>query len=352
MRRTELVSAIRDIGRALEESKIPEVLKSVSSEGDPEGMGPRAIPVMFAVMKEYAKQTINFGEIHNAIIDTFGLKELSDPDWWANHILSSEKPGTDLRVMSWRVRFILGGLPSILSLLQYDYEQTDSQQDNLPIGTSVLKIILFEEKNAFSSPQRLVVALEGLTEVYEACARIEKVSVNTISVLACDSGSDKSFDFLGIAKVFEQVRLIINDMWDKIVYFRHFEEEKKIELVTKHLKVLETTSEMANNNQLSNEEAEIIKKLTISGVSKLMEAGVATDELNQRKVYEPRQLLSPERKLLAVIASDSDKGDVEVENGNDKGEMKSWFENLSDEAVDKLKNLIGENGNKTDKNDE
>ena len=250
------------------------------------------------------------------------------------------------------MRFILGGLPSILSLLQYDYEQTESQQANLRIGTSVLKIILFEEENAFSSPQRLVVALQGVTEVYEACARIEKESANTISVLACDSGSDKSFDFLGVAKVFEQVRLIINDMWDKIVYFRHFEEEKKIELVTKHLKILETTSEMANNNHLSNEEAEIIKKLTISGVSKLMEAGVATDELNQRKVQEPRQLLSPERKLLAVIERESDKDDIEVEDGNDKGEMKHRFENLSDEEVDTLKNIVGKKENKTDKDNE
>ena len=335
MRRIELISAIRDIGRALEESHIPEVLKDVSSpEDERERMGPHSIPSMFAVMKEYGKQTINFGEIHNAIIDTLGLKELGDPNWWANHILGADKTGTSLSTMSWRVRFILGGLPSILSLLQYDYEQTESQQANLRIGTSVLKIILFEEENTFSSPQRLVVALQGVTEVYEACARIEKESANTISVLACDSGSDKSFDFLGVAKVFEQVRLIINDMWDKIVYFRHFEEEKKIELVTKHLKILETTSEMANNNHLSNEEAEIIKKLTISGVSKLMEAGVATDELNQRKVQEPRQLLSPERKLLAVIERESDKDDIEVEDGNDKGEMKHRFENLSDEEVD------------------
>ena len=68
---------------------------------------------------------------------------------------------------------------------------------------STLSVTIIEENHRFSSPARLIKVLDSISKLYEACAILTEQSPEGLSVIACDSGSDKSFDFLGLAKVME-----------------------------------------------------------------------------------------------------------------------------------------------------
>ena len=71
-----------------------------------------------------------------------------------------------------------------------------------------------------------------MQKMYEGCARIHKENENGLSVVAIDSGGDKSFDFLGVAKVMEEIRQIVLDLWDRVVFFRERKFEHRLELIT------------------------------------------------------------------------------------------------------------------------
>ena len=122
--------------------------------------------------------------------------------------------------------------------------------------------------------------------------------------------------------------------------------EKRIDLVTKQLDVLQKAADLANDSNFSNEEVEIIKRQIISGTSKLIEAGVSTPELDQRKTNEPRELLSPEPKLLAGFTVETEGRGSQSQNSDDDNSAKSWLDSLSSDEIEKLKSVHEEDQKK------
>jgi hypothetical protein len=105
------------------------------------------------------------------------------------------------------VRFSLKFLPRIVHMLDRETRIAPAGTEENP--NEILSIYLNEEENNLSSPERLILMLSGVQKLYEGCARLTGNTINTISVVACDSGTEKTFDFLGLAKIFEEVRGII-----------------------------------------------------------------------------------------------------------------------------------------------
>jgi hypothetical protein len=119
-------------------------------------------------------------------------------------------------------------------------------------------------------------------------------------VIACDSGSDKSFDFLGAAKVIAGLKELILTMWDRVVYYREKKLDAKLDLIGKALPIIGKIEELKAAGSLEPEQAELIKQKVLGGVHKLLETGIVIPEISLRATYNPRQLMAPEPKLLTV----------------------------------------------------
>ena len=160
-------------------------------------------------------------------------------------------------------------------------------------------------------------------------------------LLACDSGSDKSFDFLGLAKLVEMVKEIILSLWDRVVFFREKQMGERIDLIAKSLPVIERIVEMEKLNHLAPEQAEILRRNIVSGVEKFIQAGAIIPEVESHSRYNPRQLMAPEPKLLAMpTTSVSQHSESHTPSNTSKvdhlsPEAKAEFERLFKEMMSK-----------------
>ncbi|MHC4331729.1 MAG: hypothetical protein ACYSWW_26805, partial [Planctomycetota bacterium] len=100
------------------------------------------------------------------------------------------------------IRFAQDHLPKVVSLLARQSDRISQPKkkgaEAKENGLSQLSVTVIEEVQ-HSSPERLVLALQSINGLYRACAQLMGESEGDLCVVACDSGSDKSFDFLGVA---------------------------------------------------------------------------------------------------------------------------------------------------------
>ena len=183
-----------------------------------------------------------------------------------------------------------------------------------------LTAIVIEEKE-FSTPERLILMLEALEGLYQASAQVLKCDISSLSVLSCDSGSDKSFDFLGVAKVIQCVKEIILSFWDRVVYFREDKTEKQLDLIANSLPILKTISDMKTRREIEPESAELLKKQVIESVRKFANAGTTIPEIEKFTTFNPRQLMKPERKLLVAAAQSTQEEEPQKPSTQPPGEI-------------------------------
>lgn len=191
-------------------------------------------------------------------------------------------------------------VPKILHLLARESDNICTKMESGIESECVrLNVIVIEDTN-ISTPSRLLLMLEAVQGLYEAAAAISGQSSRDICVLSCDSGSDKSFDFIGLAKVMQCVKEIILSFWDKVVYFREDKTGKQLELIANSLPILERITVMKDDGMLEPERAELLRRQVVQSVMKFADAGVTIPEIEDFTTFSPRQLLHPAPKLLVA----------------------------------------------------
>jgi hypothetical protein len=219
------------------------------------------------------------------------------------------------------VEFAQTHLTKFTELLKQPVPEQVSGRDQGQKAYETLTIIVPEEEGQFSKPERLIAILESIQTLYEVCARINGNATNGLLVIACDSGSDKSFIFAGVKDAVKCVKDVINQYWKRAIFYEELQVAQRIEVVKEVLPVLEGIAELERSNSVTREEAESLKRSVLHSVQGLMEAGVITPEMEGKARYNPRQLLAPSPKLLSPPAGKLPpaKGDKypEVESGTD-----------------------------------
>ena len=217
MRREVLRKALSSVVQNLNESGVYEALiKQVERED-----GPPNLERILNAHKMYSVGSSAYTEAELEICKIINIDMLMESSFWEMALKRDER-GILYETMS-SVRFALEQLPKVLQLISQDYvNEVESQDKNLPKelqNTSLLSVIIIEDHLRYSTPERLVFVLEAVSEFYSVCASLSDESENDLVVLACDSGSDKSFDFLGLASVMEQAKEIIINIWDRVVFY-------------------------------------------------------------------------------------------------------------------------------------
>jgi hypothetical protein len=247
----------------------------------------------------YIKMSHDFGETEHKLIEIMALGFLNNTKFWTT-LLRKDKKSRGYHYKGFMlIKQTIDHLPKLVKLIELKSDRfskyEEKEENNAPMST--LSLIVIEESQ-LSTPDRLILALQSVEGLYRACANFMGQPGNDLSVIACDSGSDKSFDFLGDAKIVDGVKKVILSFWDKVVYFRENKTGRSLELVAKSLPILEEVDLKRGAGRLQPEQAELIKRQLIDSVTKFATAGVTIPEIEGFTVYNPRQLLRPEQKLL------------------------------------------------------
>lgn len=332
MRREVLIKAITSIRQDLISSGITSMLDMAINF---EGKSLDSSWFSLEAFKNYSILIDKYGKAENEIADILGISPLFKSAYWEQAM--SFPDGENLYNLHARLAILINELPIIALLFQQDGAESlikDPSISHYEIGNKeAITFILPEDELTHSSPARLIAALQATSSLYQVLAELENLSSNDLILLSLDSGSDKSFDLLGAAKVMEQLRLLILDIWDRRVFHRQKSISQSLDLIANSLPILEKIDALKKSQAIGPEEAELMKRKTLASVTQFLESGVIISEIDAESAHSPRLLMQPEVKLLAAplhleteISSDPDTGSKNSE--------------LTDEQIDQLEDLL------------
>lgn len=334
MRRQAFLKAVHTVVADLVDSNITSMYEEMFDRARKNDGDGAASAFSYRYFLDYSLRTARYSRAENELLEIMDLSGLRDPDWWQS---LGELDAHDAYLMADRVRFAIVHLPLVASMLEREIvDQSEiANQELVASGMDTLSILLVEDKGQRSTPDRLILALQGVTEIYQAIATMEGEAHSDLSVLAIDSGSDKSFDFLGLAKVMAIAKETLIAVWDRRVFHRHMHVSMCIQTIAESLPVIQQIHDLKEAGALSPEQAELLKRQMISGTSKLLEVGAVTPEMEALPASTPRGLMRPEPKLLA--APSHDIRDSTFDSEPSEGEPD---EPMSDEDIRKLETYL------------
>lgn len=342
MRREELLNATRKILADIEDCGIQHYIDQYIGQMRQQKEN-KEFKFPVECFQKYLLLTQDYDETHRTICSILNIDMLLDINFW--HIIGN--PANNERTeatykLTQNIHLAVLFLPKILTLIKQDY--ISAIKENSPDIPDVIKdkvllnVIVIEEKDQFSSPLRLSHLFESISEMYSVFAKIENESESDLIVLTCDSGSDKSFDFLGAAKIIEQVKETILEIWERKVFYRQKHMSNNIELIANALPVVERIEELKKSKTIEPEMAELLKREIISGATKFIKTGAIIPELEAVSSHSPRQLMKPEPKLLISPWSDKEEKTEKTKKAISK--KKDEYSGLSEAEETQLKDLL------------
>jgi hypothetical protein len=289
MLRNDLISACNKLVQLLQDTNAREILIRARGGGES-----RKDPIeqMLDLMHKLTQEFSRFNLHDHRVARLMGIGGLNSPRFWSEVIRGESSA---IGMMASSIGQTQAFLPKLISLLN------EGRDFSLAKEEDIVRIILPEEHSQVSTPERMATALRAATSLYDACTILTGVPRTPLRVLACDSGSDKAFDLLGIAKAIACLKEILFGIWDRLVSHRESKGVARIELVAKALPVLEQISSLAD--KIGPEQAELLRRTVIEGACDFVNTGTIIPEFEERGIIDSRILLAPEPKLLAERSS-------------------------------------------------
>jgi len=304
MKRLDLINSIQRVSNAIIESNINDVINSRSEKMD--------LSTVLTSLQTYSISYNLFDEDDKLVLEAFGLTGLNNPKTWTTLINKSEAQGVSNVRFNRGIRFLLDYMPKVVELLKQGHinyvtdEATTQVKKAGGVDVGLLSIILPELRDQISKPERLVDILESINGFYSSIEAMLKVGTGELTVAAIDSGSDKTFDFLGNARVIEMLKDVLFGIWDRIVYYRERKAKENLELISQSLPIIEKVNEMVKSNAIDPEDGERLKRQLTKATEKFLKAGALIPEFETQAYHEPRLLVTAEPKLLGYDSSKSE----------------------------------------------
>jgi hypothetical protein len=291
---------------------LEEIITSIRGP-DPRGTSPDDSNAILTGLRRYTIAANGFSPAAKDVEKILDLSVLNEPGYWIG-LLDYESDPTPLFGLRVNLNFARRHLPKVLRLLERDVDVVTEIEDSESSEEAILSILVIEAQGQHSRPTRLIEVLASVESFYEACAIMLDMPPQQLSVLSCDSGSDKSFDFLGAAKVIECVKELILSLWDRVVYFREHQAAERVKLISEALPIIQRVGELEAEGRIAPEQAGILRAKIIGGVGRFLHSGAIIPEIQQRVYNEPRALMAPERRLITARSSAIDEASAEESN--------------------------------------
>lgn len=300
MRRAEITQACQKILDAIQNSQVFEAFEKTLREAPKEQGAFNAY--LMSRLHEYSLLAKDYGPTEQRISDILHLTPLTNPENWPDVVYPKE--GSHGTIYEWNgyLYFALNYLPLFLELLKPAYlDIAQKSQEELPAelkGKAILTATIIEDSNHLPTADRIIDLVSSISLLYDTSSAILKHPAVQLTLIGCDAGSDKTFDFLGATKVIEMVKEIILSLWDRIIFFRERRIAQRVELVAKSIPVINQIWSLENENRIGHEEAELLRRRLIDSVQRFITCGAIIPEMLDRSTFDPRELMMPEPKLL------------------------------------------------------
>lgn len=254
---------------------------------------------LFDVFMQYARDSKDFGRDEQIWIEIFDLEFLGEPQFWDDMMAASYDTYGE------KIEFVSEAMEKISELLRpYSPEQLQDYLANIEQSHQkrfdVLSVILIENQHRLSSPTRVVEIVESVEMMYEAFASMEEESTTDLGVLACDSGLDKTFYFVGLASIVMQVRQLILSLWDRVIFYKEKNVEDRNKLICDSLPIFEQLTDLTE--ELGEMQCKMIKRKLSGATLKFLRSGATIPEIEATPNNNPRQLLAPQQILMTESA--------------------------------------------------
>jgi hypothetical protein len=320
MLREQLVSSLAKLKNAIENSRIYEALRLD---------GEKAATIVVASYNTFLNLMTPLTAEDKLIMSALSIEILLSADWWAGLLtpVKEDKGHRERVVMMRHLEFATDRLPRIMTLL--DFERRE------PAGT-LLKLVLPEQKDETSTPLRITDAIDSIRLLYSALCNLHNEPSNTLAIVRCDSGSDKSFDFTGLPQIIEQVKNTVFEIVDRVIYYRERKYSERVKCVAESLPVIAQIADMVETKKLPPEQAELLKRDLIAGASKFLQSGAQIPELREGVRYDPNSLLETAPTLLLEAPKETQQTNVQ----DRETPPKEQSDTLSPDEIQHLKDLI------------
>lgn len=303
MLRSELVIGLSRLDELLASDEVNDNLKIVTEDKNPPFTAmPEILGNLLPLVGTYAE----LPDATKRIAHLLKIDFLFDLNWWSFVITRGEAknlstpihPTSAMR----RLHLAHGLLPGLVEMLaegrpaaDFDSGARRSQDGE---GAELLQLIVPEAAGQRSRATRISQAIEAISEIYEAIARLQGEAVDTLTLVACDSGSNKVFDFRGLRGVVAELRTGIVELFDRIHLLRERKDDAELDLVLKRLDIFRKLEAAKAAGEISPEQAAMVERLTISGMTKFVHTGVLTRDITNPRPVDPVTLVKPAEQML------------------------------------------------------
>jgi hypothetical protein len=286
MRRVEIIQAAQNVAEALLSSRVMGALARMDTTE------------LVCAHADWVARRQSFGLPEERVVAVLGLTQLDDPQFWAKTLSDGANEDPQLlgpiSEMHRHARFAQDELPKLMGSLLV--RETDADGADQATAGELTVLVIEDEES--STPARLALALTSIDTLYRACARVHSKPESEVSVVGCDSGGDKSFDFLGDAEIMGTAKDVLLSFWDRVVFYRDDQTEARLGLIAESLPILEDVSQLKESGALDGGTADGIKKQVVDAVTMFAQAGATIPEIQNVAAYNPRELMRPKAGML------------------------------------------------------
>lgn len=306
MRRIQIAESVFTIINSIETSDLAKALSDSRESFSP---GRREAPNidtrLLIALNHFNNSYMQFNEIELQIADIMSLNGIALPENWSALITPPDDP-SELYKATNLIRFALSHLPLIAKIIAPSYIKISTDAEFVIIkeeNQEVFSVILYDNSTFPFTTDRFIALFSSLSSLYEVASSIQQTEVPPLLLQNCDSGNEKSFDFLGTAKTIQMVKEIILSMWDRIVFYREHKMSQRLELISQSLPIIDEIGQLREQEKISPEEAEILKRKVLTSVEQFMKSGAITPEMESQSKIDPVLLMTNEPKQLTEGAS-------------------------------------------------
>lgn len=293
MRRQEIIDGVNNFVSALKTSQILASFRI--REGNADSLAKAA-----TALADYKVLASRFGATENEISKIMGLDVLTRTDEMARLIMKGTSPETAR--ISRAIAFSEDHLPKLVALLGQNTApqgRTSGRGTPSPSDLDVIEIDLIEPENRASRLERLRVLLESVDSLHDSICEIREITAVPLALLACDSGSDKSFWVQGASAAINELKAIILQMWRRSIYYREVSASLRVKLVAESLPILEQINAARDAGKIDGETANRLHYSIVVAATQFIESGATIPEIYKEAGFEPREIMKPDTKLLS-----------------------------------------------------
>lgn len=317
MKRNDLKNAIATVTADLTETNmsrtLSKVFRGVRNPRERDDIS-TSIQTLIDTQSQYRKITASYGKTEIQLLQTLKIDRLLTDSFWSQ-VLSdifkysqgektpvNSKTRNEIFTIHERVHLILHHLPPVIDLLERDYDselaKSLTERESGYKNKDILRILILEDEGETTTPTTASKVLIAIEKIYDIFVSLDGKKHDKIDLVGLDSGSDKSFDFLGLASAVKEIRELILGAYDRHQANKSLPSKERLALVDDSLNSMERINVAVKAKKISKEDGNKFKKLISKNVDELFKAGGITEDVLNVTAPTPRQLMKPDRKML------------------------------------------------------